>query len=197
MSKLSEATGQDWNIESVIPLNMATWYTDFGKDSGDEPVTSESGQQASSMATETYEQTRPMREEMIRRGEQFMGLDDGKGFDPTASPVYQPSRMALERQYQQANELARQQMPSGGALNEAMAGNIRARASGLTGIEGQIAQDEYNKAYGLATGVPALSMSTLSNLAGSELSAAATQSAAKSGLFGDLGSGLGEMFGSK
>lgn len=204
MSKLSEQTGVDWELDlgsAMFPwmeTSEAMWGGLTGKDDDDggAAATSPSGQQASEIATQMYQETEPIRQEVIRRGERFMG--DGKGgFDPTASAMYKPSRRALEEQYVQSQELARQTMPTGGALDEAMAANIRARAGGLTDIEGRIAQDEYNKAYGLATGVPALSMSTLTGLAGAEMSAAAQQEAAKSGMMGDFGMAIGSYFGGK
>lgn len=203
MSKLSEQTGVDWNAGTALPFLNFSWMApsdwdmegSLGKDDDGGSIESASGNQANEIAIQMFKETEPLRENILARSEAFMGEDGG--FDPTQSAMYKPRRDALETQYMQSNELARQNMPAGGSLNEALAGNVRTRASGLTGLEGDITQDEYNKAYGMATGVPALSLSTLTNLAGSEMSAAAQEQAAKSGLLGEFGNAMGYIFGSK
>lgn len=198
MSKLSEATGIDIGLQTGAPF-LPTWTIpgldggDLGDMFGSGDITSEAGQQSADIARQMYSETAPLREDIIGRSERFLG----GGFDPTESAMYAPSRRALETQFQQANELARQGLPTGGSLNEALAENIRARAGGLSDIESAITQDEYNRAYGLATGTPALAMSTLSNLAGSEMQAAAMQQAGKNQMFGGFGAGLGSFLGGK
>lgn len=200
MSKLSEQTGVDWKIgggNSLIdnPINIDWGTLGFGaKDDDTGGVSSQSGEQASQIATEMYSETGPLREDILARSEAFMG--EGQ-FDPTQSALYKPGRESVETQYLQSNELARQNLPAGGSLNQALSENVRERGSGLTSLEGAITQDEYNKAYGLATGVPALSLSTLTSLAGSEMEASAANQAAKTGLLGEFGGSLGYLFGSK
>ena len=66
---------------------------------------------------------------------------------------------ALEDQYGVAQESILSTLPEGGVLEESLANLETERAQGLGDLAAQIALDEYNKAYGVATGSPQTSMS--------------------------------------
>ena len=116
-------------------------------------------------------------------------------YDVTRNPVWGAGRGLIEDQYTRARENTLGAMPGGGALTDTLARIEEGRAQSMGDLASQIAQDEYNKLYGLATGAPAQSMSTLSNLAGQQAMAAAQQQAGKYGALGDIGMGAGMLFG--
>ena len=121
----------------------------------------------------------------------------GLAYDVTRNPVWGAGRNVIENQYDVARQNTLSNMPKGGALVDTMSDVDQGRAQALGGLASQVSQDEYNKAYGMATGAPGQAMSTMSSLAGSEAMANAQQSAGKMGALGDLGLGAGTYFGSK
>ena len=159
-------------------------------DKGNEP---DSSRMAEKMAGKYWDEARPMLKKYGKRGNQFMRGD----FDPTASPMYESGRLGIENQYDVAREGLISNMPAGGQLFSEMGDLGVDRASALTGLEGGIAQDEYNKAYGFLTGAPQASMGTLASLAGSQAAAQSQETGAKYGGLGEIGGGLGMMYGMK
>lgn len=106
------------------------------------------------MAREYWKQTGPLRSKMIDRSTRLMGKD----FDVRGGPVYRAGRNTLEDQYGVAQEQMLSAMPSGGGLQQGMADLAGGRADSLANLASQIAQDEYNKAYGIGVGSPQISM---------------------------------------
>lgn len=95
-----------------------------------------------------YNQTAPMRNELIGNLTNFLQGNN----DPTASPMYAPIKMTAERQYQTAREQAMEDMPMGGALYDSLANIAGQRAKSITDMISQVVQDEYNKAYSMGQG---------------------------------------------
>lgn len=139
---------------------------------------------AAQIAYQMFTESEPLRSQIIGRGERFLG-DEG-AFDVTQSPMWAPGKAAAEDVYSAAQEGILANLPRGGALQESLAETERGKARTLTDLAGQIAMDEYNKAYGLATLTPQQSLAGLSSLAGSEAMAQATEQAAGLGLIGSL-----------
>lgn len=163
----------------------------------DEPEPNRYGEQAAQIAQKMFEQTNPLRENLVERYTKF--LTPGR-FRVTQSPLWQPGKQALETAYRQAQQNITSSIPAGGALLESLAGAETSRAKDLTSLAGQIAQDEYGKVYGMATGTPQTSLAGLSTAASGEASAQqalAAQNAAKQSMFGDLGMGTGMILASK
>jgi hypothetical protein len=88
-------------------------------------------------------------------------------------------------------------IPKGGQLTDQMSNVETARAGSLGQLGSGVAQDEYNKLYGMATGASGQAMGTLANIGGQQAMANAQQTAGKYGALGDLGMGAGMFLGSK
>ena len=148
---------------------------------------------AANIAQQLYQQTQPMRSDIIGRGEEFLA----GGFDPSTMPTWDVGKRGIEDQYGMARENIIANMPAGGQLYDQLAQTEVNRANALGDLGAGIAQDEYNKIYGLATGTPQQSMTTLANVGASQANMQAQQYAGKMGALGDIGSGAGIMFGMK
>jgi len=169
------------------------------------------------MGQEWWNQTAPIRSGVTSRLTDFLQGN----FDPTASALYAPSKMAIEDQYGVARENLVSALPSGGGMYDAMAALEGNRARSLADTVANIAGDEYSKAYGVATSSPQMSMSGMagatSGLTGassavanafSPLASAFGQygnygiaqdqlnASASAGIWGGLGQGLGYLGGS-
>jgi hypothetical protein len=123
------------------------------------------------------------------------------------SPLYPLLKQTAEQQYKIANDQAFANQPSGGALASALQDNSRDRANAMITGTAAIGQDfqNYNtgmldRAFQLATGVPAVSLSglgsasgTLGQLQASQAAQAAQASSATAGKNASLGQGLGTL----
>ena len=161
-----------------------------GGKEADEP---KSSKEAAKIAKKLYQQTNPLRNTMIGNYENFV---DG-GYDVSQNPVWGAGRNVVEDQYNVARENVIGNVPAGGALTDQLAGVEEARAASLGQLGANVSQDEYNKAYGMATGAPAQAMGTLANVGGQQAMANAQQTAGKYGALGDLGQGAGMYLGMK
>lgn len=99
------------------------------------------------LANDIYGGTSGIRNNLINRGNQFLSGN----MDVTANPVFAAQKAAAEDLYRLANEDAMANLPGGGALLDALAGNSRAKAGALTSAAGTIAQDELDFLRGYAT----------------------------------------------
>lgn len=133
----------------------------MGKSSGG---ASGASQMAEMLSFKNYKKAKPLQNEV------YSGLSDfmNGGRDVSANPVWGAGKYAAEKAYGSSNDQIMNSMPAGGALYSAAAGNAANRASTLTQLMGQIAQDDYNKAYGIATGDPQTSVSNLQQLGQSQ-----------------------------
>ena len=182
-------------IDSILGTDLAG-DEGFPGDSATESIGKYAGTLAD-IAQRLFEQTQPMRTSIIGRGEQFLGPE---GFDVSTSPVWSPSRNVLEEQYNVARENIISGMPRGGQLPVELRELEETRAQGLGDLAGRIATDEYNKIYGLATGVPGQAirgMAGAGNIVAQQAIAQATQQVGKSQMYGDVGQGIGTMMAAK
>jgi len=114
--------------------------------------------------------------------------------DPSASPMYRYGKGALERQFATATDEIRATLPQGGGLLEALGEASAQKALGLAGMESNIAQDFFDKLYGMVSGAPQQAISGLGaagGLAGMQANLAAQESARSAQALGGLGQGLG------
>jgi hypothetical protein len=162
-------------------------------DGGKEADTPKASKTASKIAKAYYKDTDPMRQTMIGNFENFL---DG-GYDVAQNPVWGAGRGVIEDQYDVARENVIGNMPKGGALTDQLAGVEESRASALGQLGGNVAQDEYNKLYGMSTGAPGQAMGPLAQVGGQQAMANAQQQSGKFGALGDMGMGAGYVLGSK
>jgi hypothetical protein len=159
------------------------------------------------MANETYGNTAQARDLINRRGLDFMQGN----FDPSTSPAWAPTKNMAEQQYSSAKQDIMGNTPKGGALLRELSGANMDKARTMVNQSGNIAQDEYNKIFGLATGAgttaagilnPAVAANTaLSGQASSSASAAAAlefqKKLAEQQMWSTIGETAGSYFGSK
>jgi hypothetical protein len=161
-----------------------------------EPDMPESSQIASRIAQDMYYSTEPIRQTIINRGRDFLrgrGPTGAPGFSITHAPAYRVVRPNIEDQYQVARENLISNVPSGGALTQALGDLESNRAQSLQQLMGNIAMDEYNKIFGLATGTAPSSATTLATIGGQQAQAQMGAESNKVNAMGDLGLGIGML----
>jgi len=162
--------------------------TDFGSIPGNAPRNLES------LAIQLFSQTDPLRQSLIGQAEDFLSGD----FDVTTLPQFDTLKSAVESQFGRAQENIISTTPTGGALIDALSGLEGDRASTLTQGIGDIATDQLNRAFSLATGAPlqasANAFSGAAQLQGQMAQAEATRDA---GTKSALGFGIGSILGGK
>lgn len=161
--------------------------------SGSSSGYSRAGEKASRIAQKYYKETAPYRQNAYNRWNQM----DAGNWDVTTDVNWSPARQVLEDQYGRAKENIIANTARGGPLDEALADLSESRAQDLTGLSASILANEQQKKYGAAFGAPQTSAATLSSLASTSAMAQAQENAAKSGMTGQLGMGLGTYMGSK
>lgn len=114
------------------------------------------------IARQYYKDTAETRNSVLNRLGDFMNGN----LDPTESVQYAPIKMNTERQYKSALDALMESTPEGGALYEGMANLAGQKANTLSEAIAQIVLDEYNKAYGVATGSPQVTLSGMGGAAG-------------------------------
>ena len=145
------------------------------------------------LAGDLFNQTQPLRTDFINRGQNFLSGN----LDVTQSPLYSPLKSAVETQFGLARNNALSTFAPGGALTGALTNLEGQRANALTQGTGQIAQDELNRAFGLATGTPSQSFAGLGAAGGIQGGLAAQQAANAASTKGGLGQGTGYVLGQK
>ena len=148
---------------------------------------------AKKQAKELFHMTQPLRESFV---DEFSNLLSGQ-FDPSTSPIFRTGKDITEQQFDVARQNVLGSTPRGGQLVDVLTGLEADRASALGGIGADITQDLTNKAFSFATGAPATTIPSLTNLAGQQAQAEAIEKAAKIESFGSLGEGAGSFFGAK
>ena len=145
------------------------------------------------IALSLFNQTDPLRQLLIGNSTNFLNGN----MDVTGTPMYRALKSGTENQYSQARNSIIADSPAGGPLQKMLADLENSRAQTLAQGQGQIAQDELNRAMGLATG----STNTATNALGQASSIQQLQANAdaqrSAGLYGAIGSGLGAYLGSK
>ena len=109
------------------------------------------------LAQQVWNETSPVRSSVLNRLTSFMQ----NGLDPTNSALYAPLKNQVENTYQTGRNNLMSQIANGGALYEGLSDLERSKSSSMGDLMAQILQDEYNKAYGIASGAPQQSTSAL------------------------------------
>jgi hypothetical protein len=118
-----------------------------GKKGG--PAPNPSADALAEISRRMFEQTDPLRTNLIGRSENFLN----GGMDVTGTPQYLSMKNAADVQFQKARDNTIARTAAGGALTDALAGLESDRANFLTQGAGDIADTELNRAFGLATGL--------------------------------------------
>lgn len=151
------------------------------------------------MAKDYYDETEPIRSGVLERYNTMM--EDPEQIDISqVSPMWKPAKIAAEDAFSNATNNIVSTMPQGGQMFEALNDASLDTAKYLTGAAANIMQDEYNKAYGLASMSPQVAFSGLGQagqIAGQSANAEAQRNAGKMGAMGSLGRGLGSFLGGK
>lgn len=147
------------------------------------------------MSNEQWTGTRPVRNAVYNRLDNFMK----SGMDPTTSVLYPYGKDTIEKKYVQGKNEMLSTLPEGGAMYSALGDLERDKASSYLDLVQKIVGDEYNKAYGVATGTNPYagslaslanglntSGSALTSLLGSSLSSAIGGYGASNSLLGAL-----------
>ena len=150
----------------------------------------EAASQMSGIANALWGQTDPMRRGMISNWENMFS---GDGVDVSQSPMFGAGKHNISSQYNIARDNIKESMPAGGSLLDAIGKSYTSEAGDMAGMMGSIGQDEYNKAYGMATGAPQQAMAGLGAAGGLN----AQNYSSKLGKTGDLGMGAGYYMGGK
>ncbi len=157
--------------------------------------TSNAGADAlSQIASSLYSQTDPNRRLILDRQNQFLQGN----LDVANTPMFGALKNATDQQFGRAQENILANTAGGGALTAALAGNEMAKAGTLTQGIGNIAQDEYNKAFGFATGAPAQAMQGFGSAASAQAQQAYAQgqdNAARMQKFSQAKQGAGRAVG--
>lgn len=139
-------------------------------------------------------------------------------FDVSSSPVYGSGKVATEDAYATAKDQLLANLPAGGPVAEGMMNLEGSRARSLVDLASQISQDQYNKAYGLATTAPQTALAAYQG-AGNQynadtaamlgagqtgqsgyntsLQSALYQNQSNNQLMGSMGQGIGMLLGGK
>jgi len=148
-----------------------------------------SGDAAAGIANQLMSETSPLRQNMISNWSDMLGGN----YDMSQSPLYGQAKYNIGSQFDTARNNIMSALPSGGGLQKAIADTYTQEAGSMANAMGNAWQDEYNKAYGMASGAPQMAISGLGIGAG----ATAAQNSAKMGKTGDVGQGLGYFLGGK
>lgn len=133
------------NNPLVQTLNPALAATGKGASQQQEPASSQAMAQ---IAQQLFQQTDPLRQMLIGQSTNFLGGN----YDLTQNPQYAALKQAAEQQFGVARNQALADVPTGGALTNALSNIDIARAGALTSGLGNIAQQQQQQALGLATG---------------------------------------------
>lgn len=173
-----------------------------GDGGGASPQAEAYAQQMAAIGQDIWGMARPSYASLANRYSNF--LSSPGQFDYTQSPMWSAGKSATESGYQNAMQNILANLPAGGPINQSMTSLERGRAQNLTNLASNAAQDEYNKAYGFATGQPQVGLSgiggastSMTSLAGQQAAAEAQGSAGKFGALGNLGMGVGSYLGGK
>lgn len=112
--------------------------------------------------------------------------------DPTQSILFSPGKQAIEDQFRNAKQSIISSGATGGALADRLAELELQKAKQIGNFQGNLAQDELNRTFSLATGIIPQVNSALTSSAASQ---AQTQ-AARSNKLGNLGRAAGFVAGS-
>ena len=141
------------------------------------------------LTKEQLDYARPIQRQVYGRLQDAMA----GGFNPDASPVFQAGKQGIEQNYQTAMDHLLSTAPAGGALYSTMGDLESSRARNLSDLMARVYMDDWNKAYGIATGMPQSSLAMMGNLGLGAQQAAATEAAGASQALGGGAAALGSI----
>ena len=141
------------------------------------------------LAKDQLKRARPIQDLVY---EQLRGTMSG-GFSPDNSPLFQAGKLNIERNYQNAMDNLFTMMPAGGVMYSTMGDLEAQRARNLSDLMANLQMDEWNKAYGVATGAPQQSLAQMANLGMGGMAADATRSAGQNQAVAGGASALGSI----
>ena len=150
----------------------------MGKQRSGDRATDRAAQQQSALAQKLISQSDPTRELLFDQTNAFLGGD----FDVTGLPQFAAGKDIIESQFGRARESVIAGTPTGGALTSALTNVEGGRASALTGLVGNLAETEQNRALQLGTFGAAIGtqgLSSAGNIQGIRAQTQAAQNAAK------------------
>ncbi len=151
-----------------------------------------SSKQLAGMSQALFEQTDPLRRNLIGSSMDF--LEGGV----TSSPVFQALQNAANIQFGNARENILSTVPRGGSLTQALTDAELSRADTLTQGMGNIFQNEMARATSLATGSPlSTSAQGLGAAGAQQAGVSAANAAANAQVKSGIGQGVGSMMGGK
>lgn len=122
----------------------------LGFGGGDEDDASAAARKAAELAEKWWNQSAAVRDPVVNRLADFMN----NGMDPTQSAMYAPNKLGVEQNYQSAMDNMLANLPQGGAMGDNLTSLEMGKAGSIIDLISKIVQDEYNKAYGIASGSP-------------------------------------------
>lgn len=178
-----------------------------GKGGSVQPQQNPYTQQQAELSQKLWDETDPTRQALTSKYNTFLSGNYDVRQDPSFQAIYNPSytagRQGLEQQYTQAKQNALSNFAPGGALARQMMGLETARASDVGSLPGQltsqlsgnIINNLNTQAYGMASGMPAVSIGGYGSSGNTYQSALNQEMQSQSQGKGGLGSGIGSMLG--
>jgi len=184
-----------WVAPAIMVASAAAQGSSSKKSDDNSNTGTYAGDTAANIALDYYNDSQWLRRGVRKNleGAAYGDSPEYGGYDPTTSPVFRAGRRTIEDQYGNAKENIIGSMPAGGQLTDKLADVETGRADALGNLAAGTYEDMWNKAFTYATGAPAVSTSTLGNIAGSEAMINAQNSANKSRSMSDIGYALGSM----
>lgn len=163
----------------------------MGGSSSSDRQASEASRFQMEMARALFNQTDPLRRNLISQSQDFLSGDQ----DVSASPVFRAMRSQIEGQYGVARNNIIGDTPTGGALTQALVELEGGRADALTQGAGQVAGSELDRALALATGQTGTAAYSAAGGAASAAQLAQARSQRDAGLYSSIGGAAGALLG--
>jgi len=135
------------------------------------------------------DQSDPLRQQLLNQSGDFLGGN----FDVTGTPQFAAGKDIQEQQFGRARDNIIAGTPEGGGLTSALTNLEGARASGLTGLTGGLAEAEQNRALQLGTFGAAQGSQALGSAGSIQAQLAAAEGAQNAGKASGLGSAGGAI----
>ena len=162
---------------------------DSGDTTGSASYTSDA---ATAMAQALWNATGGVRNTFLNQATAFMPTGD---LPEAYNPVYAAGKQGIEGAYLTGRNNLLESAAPGGAVTQGFTELNKTRMGDLGSLQGNLAQDLYNKIYGAAFTSPQTSISGLANVAGSLNNLAGTQYQTNVNAFGKTMGGLGQGLG--
>lgn len=145
------------------------------------------------LAQMLFQQTDPVRRQLIDRSGEFL---DG-GMDVRQSPTYDALKLSADSNFNQAKDNVIARLAPGGGLVDALADLEFQRANTLTQGGANIYENELSRAMALGTGLTGTSMGALGQAGNVQAGLAAANAQQSAGKSEGLGQGVGYILGAK